>query len=501
MLACSVELQAQEEGMPDCKIRFASTRTTIYEMLNRITEQSGLMFVYDSNLLDNEQRVAVRKGVYSLKEAIEQATGRTDLEMKIVGQHILLSQKTAPNPLTASSTAALPPPVPFLQIEGAVREKDSGDPLPFSSVSIYETGIGTIANRNGEFVLKLPDSLRQSHIYISHLGYEPQKIATELLIGNHTDFYLQTRLIPLQEVIVRLVNPVGVLKEMLDRREENYATEPVYFTSFYREGIEKRKGFMSLTEAVFKIYKSGYQSAANEQVKLLKMRKINNEQSRDTLVMRMKAGLNASLMLDLVKNIPDFLTFDYSNLYNYSKIDMSVVDTHLAHVIAFEQKKGIQAALFKGELYIDADNSALLSARFEINPEYISKATDIFVVRKSKGIKITPRKAVYTVSYKPWNGKYYVSHIRGDLDFHIRKKKRLFYSSVHTWFEMATCKIDTLNVRRFPHKESLPVNKVFSDTHFVYDHNFWEDFNVIIPEEKLNEAISRINLRIEESGE
>lgn len=486
--------------MPDRKVRFVSTRATVYELLNLITEQTGFMFIYDSNLLDNERKVSVRKGVYPLGEAIRRATGRDDLQLKVVNRHILLYRPSFSGEKKTATLAIAPEPPPLI-IEGAVRDKESGSPLPYSSVGIHETGIGTIANQNGEFRLRIPDSLRQSHVFISHLGYEPQTIATSLLAGNHTDFYLQTRLVPLQEVIVRLVNPVGIIKEMLEKRTENCAAGPVYFTSFYREGIEKRKGIMSLTEAVFRVYKPDYRSEAQEQIKLLKMRKISNEQNKDTLVLKLKAGIRAALMLDLVKNVPDFLTLDHTNLYNYSKIDMSVVGSHLAHVIAFEQKEGVRTALYKGELYIDADNSALLSARFEINPAYISKATDLFVVRKSRGIKITPRKAAYTVTYKAWNGKYYVSHIRGDLNFRIRKKKQLFYSSVHTWFEMATCRIDTAGVRRFPRGESLPPNKVFSDTRFVYDGSFWDDFNIILPEEELNEAISRINSRIEESSE
>lgn len=504
LLACASlygqEEHTRKEDLFTQKIRFTASKTTVYEMLGHITEQTGYLFVYDSNAIDSEKKVAVPKGVYPLREAILRATGEKDLRLKLIGHHILLTR-----PTLSSAPAVQPPDTTsapaYLIAEGTVRDKQTGTPLPYSTIGIDNAGIGTVANRNGRFLLKLPDSLRHSTVFISHLGYEPQQIGTELLIGQSADFYLETRMIPLQEVIVRLVNPVGILTEMLENRENNYRGAPVYLTSFYREGIEKGKGILSLTEAVFRIYKTGYGSRQPDQVKLLKMRKINNEQARDTLVMKMQAGIQASLLLDLVKNTPDFLTFDYSNLYNYSKIDMSVVDSHLAHVIAFEQKKGVNAALYKGELYIDAENAALLSARFEINPAFIKKAEDNFVIRKSKDIKITPRQAVYSVSYKPWNGKYYISHIRGDLQFKVKRKKQLFYSPVRTWFEMATCKIDTAQVRRFPYKERLPVNQIFSETRFRYDKNFWEDFNTIIPEKHLSEALSKITSRIEEFDE
>lgn len=483
------------------KVRFTASKATVYEMLGRITEQTGYLFVYDSDTIDSEKKVAVPKGVYPLREAILRATGEKDLHLKRIGHHILLTRPTTPAPFptqqndTAGSTPA------YLIVEGTVRDKQTGTPLPYGTAGIRTAGIGTVANRNGRFLLKLPDSLRHATVSISHLGYEPQQIAAELLIGQTADFYLETRIIPLQEVIVRLVNPVGIVTEMLENRATNYSRAPVYLTSFYREGTEKGKGVLSLTEAVFRIYKAGYESRQADQVKLLKMRKINNVQAKDTLIMKMQAGIQASLLLDVVKNAPDFLTFDYANLYNYAKTDMRVVDSHLAHVIAFEQKEGVNAALYKGELYIDAENAALLSARFEINPAFIGKAEDNFVIRKSKEIKITPRQAVYTVSYRAWNGKYYVSHIRGDLQFRVKRKRQLFYSPVRTWFEMATCKIDTAQVKRFPYKERLPVHTIFSETRFRYDKDFWEDFNTIVPEEHLSEALSKIVSRIEESGE
>lgn len=42
--------------------------------------------------------------------------------------------------------------------------------------------------------------------------------------------------------------------------------------------------------------------------------------------MRMKAGVEASLLLDLMKNVPDFLEINDKNIYDYTKIDMTEID-------------------------------------------------------------------------------------------------------------------------------------------------------------------------------
>ena len=287
---------------------------------------------------------------------------------------------------------------------------------------------------------------------------------------------------------------------MLNNIPINYSNDPVYLTGFYREGIEKKNTIAGLTEAVFQIYKTGVESSDEDQVKLLKMRKISNIEEKDSLTLKMKAGIDASLHLDIIKYLPGFLELNDENPYNYFKTDMTATDTGPAHVIAFEQKSGIRDPLYKGELYIDANNNALLATHFEVNPLFVNKATDLFVLKKPKGVDIQPESVSYNVYYKYWNGKYYLNHIRGDLTFKIKKKNAFFQSSksVHTFFEMVVCKIDTTDVKKFTGKESIPTRNVFSETKFQYDDRFWDDFNVILPEKELNEAISRISSKIEE---
>lgn len=92
----------------------------------------------------------------------------------------------------------------------------------------------------------------------------------------------------------------------------------------------------------------------------------------------------------------------------------------------------------------------------------------------------------------------YIHHIRGDLYFKM-KRKRFFFSNptLHTWFEMVTCLVDTENVTRFSRAERLPPRTVLADEEFKYDEHFWEDFNVIPLEEELSRIIEKVALKIE----
>ena len=202
-----------------------------------------------------------------------------------------------------------------------------------------------------------------------------------------------------------------------------------------------------------------------------------------------------SWILDIIKEMPDFIVPENNPPYKYTYTGKNHIDNRLVHIISFRQKDHVREPLYCGELFIEDDNKALVEARIAIIPKLINKATHSFIDKKPLGLQMTLQEAAYIVSYKPSNnGFYYASHVRGDIRFKIRRKNRLFTSSLHFWFEMATCEIDTCEVKTFPPNERLSATRIFAETKSVYDKNFWEHFNVILPEEDLKNAIMH-NLR------
>jgi hypothetical protein len=489
LLLAGLALEAHPEEGLDRVIELPDAQGAVYELLEEVTRQSGYLFVYDSRVVDNEQKTEIKKGAYTIRQAIHTLTGNPNLELRIEGEHILIGP-----PREKESTG-------YFTLEGRLLDRYTEEAVAYASVGVSSHPLGTVSNANGYFRLRLPDSLSHAVVYFSHLGYlrkDCELPCTEAYTGI---IHMEPKVISIQEVVVRLVNPRRAVNNMLNRRETNYADRPVYFTTFYREGVERKKGFVTLTEAVFKVYKTPYNLPPSaDRVKLLKMRRIRNENERDTLIAKIKSGIDACLLLDLVKNPPDFLQPDGEHPYDYVHSDLTVVNNRPVNIISFEQKKEVKEPLYKGELFLDAENDALLSARFELHPRYVEKATAMLVAQKSKNLDIVARRVVYNVSYTPWNGRYYVHHIRGDLYFRIRKKSQLFSSStIHTWFEMVTCRIETENVSRFTSEETLRTRTVFAETHFSYDSDFWDNFNIIPPEEQLSEAIARIRSKVEET--
>ncbi|MDR1357321.1 MAG: carboxypeptidase-like regulatory domain-containing protein [Tannerellaceae bacterium] len=497
-VSAAYALQADNGKELERKIKLPKSEGTVYELLEKVSQRSGYLFIYDNSVLNNEQHVSLKKGEYTIRQAIREITGNRHLLLRIIGNHILIQSPNSPTlPVPPRDTAD-----GYFTVNGTLLDRYTREPVAYATVGINDNATGTVANLNGDFRLRLPDSLSHASVRFDHIGYLAQEFEARLIAGQARTFLVEPKVISIQEVVVRLANPLRLLHDMMDNRAANYSSGPVYFTSFYREGVERSKGFVNLVEAVFKIYKTPYGDRIGaDQVKLLKMRRISNEKVQDTIVAKMKSGVDASLMLDMIKNPPEFLLPENENQYNYFHGDITAIDNRIANMISFEQRKDVKEPLYRGELFIDAENGALLSARFEIHPKYIEKATPMLVTRKSKNLHIDARQVVYNVSYKPWNGTYYVSHIRGDLFFRVRKRNQIFGSTtIHTWFEMATCKIETDGVTRFAGNETLRTRTIFADTDFAADPSFWGDFNIILPEEKLSEAIGRITSKIEETG-
>ena len=214
------------------------------------------------------------------------------------------------------------------------------------------------------------------------------------------------------------------------------------------------------------------------------------------MLIKLKAGLNSCLMLDIVKTKIDFLQSNCFEYYKYQKTDIVPYQGKLTYAVEFTQHDYIDYPHFEGKLYIDIENFALYGAEFCINKKRINKAASLFVVKKTRKINVKPISSKYQIQYKNINGIYYLNHVRGDLKLRIKKKSKLFNSTFETFIELATHSIDTVNVEKFTKSETSPSRGFFSDQISNFNPNFWGKYNYIIPEETLEEAIIRINKTI-----
>jgi len=500
-LLLSISTALAQESLLGTIISIPKQHTTLYNALNLISGKADCLFIYDSQIVESDKRVKLVADNEPLKKVLDNILANPELEYKVIGQHILIYKiiKDRQSVIPILPTVPAQDTLKNILIKGRIFDNENKAAVPYASIGIAEEKIGTITNADGYFELKVPATFPGSFLLISHLGFMGQRIPIQLLKEQQVDIYLDRRIISIQEVIIRYIDPKIIVEKAMDQRKLNNSLEPVYTTSFYREGVHKNNRYISYSEAVFKVYKSTYNHGDfSDQVKLLKSRKIQNSNPNDTVFLKLKGGVLSALQLDIVKTVPDFLGQAQPAQYTFTYSDLVSNNSSDAYAITFVQNPGINEALYTGTLYIDKETYALLGADFEINPQYLDVAAENLILKKSRNLIVKLEKISYSVSYTPFNGKYYLNHVRCDLRLKTRQRKHLTYDNFTTFLELATCHIDTANVVKFPRQEVLKPNVVFSDASFYSDNSFWGDFNIIAPEEKLSEALSKIIGKIEE---
>ncbi len=498
----AINIAYGQESLLDKTISIPKQNTTLYKALNAISLKADVLFIYDSQVVESDKHVKLSAENQSLRQVLDNILANPELGYKVIGQHILIYR------LNKEETQVITKPQSRVQegdtiiniiIRGYVFDKENNTALPFATIGIAEQNIGTITNADGYFKIKMPASFSGTSLVVSHMGFMSQRIPVQLINEQQVDIFLERRTISIQEVIIRYIDPNLLIQKAMEQRKVNNNIEPAYITSFYREGVQKNNRYISYSEAVFKVYKSSYAHNENsDQVKLLKSRKIQNTNPRDTVFVKLKAGVLSALQLDIVKCVPGFLDLSPPLEYTYTYSDLVSYNSKDAYAITFEQNKDLKRALFKGTLFIDKENYAILGADFEVNPAYIDLAAEDLVLKKSRKLIVKFEKINYTISYTPFNGIYYMNHARCDIQLKTRLRNRFSSDNFNTFLELASCNIDTANVVKFARQEVLKPNALFSDAPYHGDDSFWGDYNSIAPEARLSEALSKIIGKIEE---
>ena len=162
-------------------------------------------------------------------------------------------------------------PKPF-KLSGRVVEKDGKTAVPYASVTIEETYIGTMTNREGYFDLTIPAIFRHRNIAVGSLGYK-QKIISLNEIENNILIKLESESFSLREILVKPADPLAILNQFRENIEKNYTTDPQLMVTFYRETARQDGNYVGVWEAVMEILKPPYNENYSERVRFIKGRK------------------------------------------------------------------------------------------------------------------------------------------------------------------------------------------------------------------------------------
>ncbi|AYN68661.1 carboxypeptidase-like regulatory domain-containing protein [Euzebyella marina] len=387
----------------------------------------------------------------------------------------------------------------YVLFKGEVVDSDNRKPLVFASLMVENTNISTITNTEGEFSLKVPEEMANANIIVAFLGYKTKTIPLAQLKDGNNRITMDISITELSEINVSVPKDAEALvRETLKKKGENYFDDPTLMTAFYRETIKKRRKNVSLSEAVVNIYKTPYTSLKQDGVKLYKARKSTDYDKLDTIALKLQGGPFNALFVDIMK-YPEYIFSNESIGYYDFRFDRSTrVNDRLIYVIDFSQKPYIADPLYKGKLYIDAENKILTSAIYSLNITDKETASRLFVRRKPANARVWPNEVAYRVDYREKNGRWYYGYSNVLLEFKVDWDRRLFNSVYTMTCEMAVTDWKKNMAADYPKlKDRIKTSIILSDEAIGFaDPDFWGEYNIIEPEKSIESAIKKIQRQL-----
>lgn len=385
----------------------------------------------------------------------------------------------------------------FTTINGTVVDAKTGFPLPYASISLNNSSFTNVANSEGEFSLKFPSGSKNDSIIVSYLGYRNLLVPISELMGKrNSKILLHPTTIDIRSITVRPNDALAIFNSAFSPKSirRNYSCEPVGMSGFYRETIKKGNKYLSFNEAVVDILKQSYIGYATDNISIYKGRGNTNRTVSDTLFLQLQGGPISTLQLDIVKDA--FIAVDLFSapqFYDFKMGPMFFMDNLNIYTIDFDQVADMSDILFRGRIYIESQTLAIMRIEFEMNVQGRKDAWRIFVRKKQDDVQIGVDWAKYQINYKQHGDKWHADYARIDLRFTAKYKGKLLKNKYDITTELAITDLDNksaLNIesdQRFKMKDILQ-NKVND----FRDDNFWKNYNIIEPDQKIENIINRI---------
>ena len=380
----------------------------------------------------------------------------------------------------------------YFTITGIVKNKDNKRKLENVNVSVPGTNIGTVTNADGVFSLKIKDTETILGLEVSHIGYLNSQVSLKDKedVSDLTIWMLPAPNL-LSEIVVFGNNARGLVEEAIKKIPVNYSVDKNLLTAFYRETVQKRRRYISVSEAVIDVSKTAYsdREPSNDRVQLQKGRRLLSPKTSDTLAVKVVGGPNLSIYLDIVKNGDALLSMENLNYYDFHIEEPVNLDNRMQYVVSFRPRVSLMYALFYGKLYIDFEKLAFTRAEFSLD---MQNRVEAILHKKPLGLRFRPQEVSYLVTYKEQNGKTYLNYIRNEIRFKCDWKKRLFSSSYTVFSEMVVTDRKS-DFAAIPSKKAFKEKQVFYDLVDEYwNEDFWKTYNIIEPTESLEHAVSKL---------
>jgi hypothetical protein len=471
------------------EISLRTDSITKAQLLDTISNMLNIHFSYNPELLGAHEKVYLPNEKQNLLNILSQIT-----DPEKIGFHVLDNQIVFYPLKNEDIESSVIDENPFLIIRGSVMDKKDGVPIPFCNIAIVGKGLGTMSNNDGDFLVKMPSAHLSDTLRFSCMGFLPFDIPVASAIGPPLTISLESTVFHLKTIDVVHYQPAILLQKFFDNFDQNYQNNYTLLTSFYREIILENQNYTDVSEAVLKVLKSPYSNEVREDlVKFIKGRKSSNVQPFDDIKFKLKGGPYYITKLDVVKNSETFINPGFINLFQYGFERKTLIAGRETAVISFSPVYNLRDLLYEGLLYFDLETGALSRVEFNYTRQGLKEARRMMIEKEPRDCKAVLTDLSYMVEYKFTDGKWHLLSAHSSMQIKILNKEKKLRTNFRSLAEILITDIENGDLQHFSQRDIFRPNEFFTEKITDYDKEFWENYNVIEPEDAMENAIKNFD--------
>jgi hypothetical protein len=296
-------------------------------------------------------------------------------------------------------------------VKGKVVEASSNRPVSYTNIGIEGTLLGTASDADGNFELKVPESMAGKEIYFSAVGYNNKQFSVnDLFTKEFNVIKLQSKSYGVGEIDVAAQNMVliRILRMASENIKYNYGAGPF---NIHFDYLRKRTvaGVLNQTNASVLLYdESGYSNPSKINAFKSRNYSVEKEASDDDYrFATAQLNIDELLAYDWVRSASCILNPGLINDYSLSLAAQPEINGRQYWEIAFVQKDptveasgDYYAISFSGKIIIDKDDYSVLKIEGEISSAKNNKQGRGLVVSNNNKDYYSDVKYSFKVDYE-----------------------------------------------------------------------------------------------------
>lgn len=164
------------------RITLSVSSQPLSEVFRMIKSQAGYNFVYSDKIISGAKQITVNLKEQSIDATLKSILGPQGINYTIQDKTVVLTSKVQQN----------------VEIDGIVRDRKTGNPLPSVVVTVKGTKIQIQTDNNGRFKLNMPANAKA--LEFRYVGYKTAEV--EIRAERHFSIFLEEQAVSLDETVV-----------------------------------------------------------------------------------------------------------------------------------------------------------------------------------------------------------------------------------------------------------------------------------------------------------